>query len=421
MQSMGEYSKIIIIGTCDTKLDELLYFKERTEALNECGVSLVDVGRSPSRDDRINVTNSELLKRASISCHLDGLEKFKYIRIVIDCAIKYVRELHQAGLVRGIAGAGGSSGTSIAAAVMRDALPVGIPKLIVSTMASGNIRPYVDDTDITMMYSVVDIAGNNSILHRILTNAAGAVAGMATSITTVDSPTEDRSLHAKVVGVTMFGVTTPCVDKIQSYLKSKYGYEVIVFHATGTGGRSLERLVGEKKIDAVIDLTTTEIADKIVGGVLSAGPERLSASAKAGIPQIISVGATDMVNFGPMNTVPERFNNRILYEHNPQMTLMRTTSQENKMIGTFMVHQLIQNISNPRTIRVILPTKGVSMLSTKGGPFYDPEAQEALYNVLKSGLHSSGIEVEEMDNTINDPEFAVFVADRLVSLIKSQG
>jgi uncharacterized protein (UPF0261 family) len=289
------------------------------------------------------------------------------------------------------------------------ALPVGIPKLIVSTLASGDTRPYVGAVDIAMMYSVVDIAGINRISERILTNAAAAIAGMARANEDFRASAEAKPL----IGATMFGVTTPCVTAARERLESR-GYEVLVFHATGTGGRSMEALVAAGFIAGVLDITTTELADELVGGVLSAGPDRLEIAGKLGVPQVVSLGALDMVNFGPMETVPEKFRGRNLYKHNPTVTLMRTTPEETAELG----HIIARKLSAAKgPVAVFIPLRGISMIATESGPFHDPEADRALIDNLKAGLRKE-VEVHELDMDINDPRFAQAMADRLDELVR---
>jgi uncharacterized protein (UPF0261 family) len=304
----------------------------------------------------------------------------------------------------GVIGLGGGGGTAMITAAMRE-LPVGVPKLMVSTMASGNTTPYVDVKDVTMMYSVVDIAGINPISSRILANAAGAISGMLESLGPV---TAGRPL----IAATMFGVTTPCVTAARQHLE-KSGYDVVVFHATGTGGRAMEGLIADGYFTAVLDVTTTEWADEIVGGVLSAGPERLAAAAKAGVPQVVSVGALDMVNFGPMETVPDRFKTRKLYRHNPSVTLMRTTADECRAIAARIVEKL--NGSTGR-VTLMIPRRGVSMLDAPGQPFHDPDADRALFEGLRNGAKSH-VTVREIDAHINDPVFAEALATELIASI----
>lgn len=309
---------------------------------------------------------------------------------------------------------------------MRNALPVGFPKLMVSTMASGDVKPYVEETDVTMMYSVVDIAGRNWILEGILRNAACAIFGMAggyyESLLKSQSHREGGnggSRGKKRVGITMFGVTTPGVDRIRAHLEDVYGFEVYVFHATGAGGKAMERLIREGQLDAVVDLTTSEVVDEVMGGVLSAGPERLVAAARAGIPQVVSVGACDMVNFGPRNTIPERYEGRLIYEHNPTVTLVRPNAEETVAVAKFIAEKLRSCAVKPELIRLVLPTGGISMIDTPGQPFYDPEVDEVLFLTLEKELDGTGISILRDPRAINDPEFAVSVADMLGDLVKS--
>lgn len=309
---------------------------------------------------------------------------------------------------------------------MRNALPVGFPKLMVSTMASGDVKPYVEETDVTMMYSVVDIAGRNWILEGILRNAACAIFGMAggyyESLLKSQSHREGGnggSRGKKRVGITMFGVTTPGVDRIRAHLEDVYGFEVYVFHATGAGGKAMERLIREGQLDAVVDLTTSEVVDEVMGGVLSAGPERLVAAARAGIPQVVSVGACDMVNFGPRNTIPERYEGRLIYEHNPTVTLVRPNAEETVEVARFIAEKLRTCAVKPELIRLVLPTGGISMIDTPGQPFYDPGVDEVLFSTLEKELEESGISIVRDPRAINDPEFAVRVADMLGDLVKS--
>jgi uncharacterized protein (UPF0261 family) len=291
------------------------------------------------------------------------------------------------------------------------ALPIGVPKLMVSTLASGDTRPYVGAVDVSMMYSVVDIAGINRISERILTNAAAAIAGMARAYAGFQLSPGVKLL----VGATMFGVTTPCVTEARKYLEER-GYEVLVFHATGTGGRSMEVLVNGGFLAGVLDVTTTELADELVGGVLSAGPDRLEAAGNHGLPQVVSLGALDMVNFGPMDTVPEKFKNRKLYKHNPTVTLMRTTPEECAELGRIIARKL-NKAKGP--VALFIPLRGVSMIATQGGAFYDPAADRALIDNLKAELQSH-VEVHELDVDINDPRFARAMASRLDEFVRAQ-
>ncbi|KAL1976973.1 hypothetical protein VTN31DRAFT_3255 [Thermomyces dupontii] len=426
--------KIVLLGTCDTKLEETLFLREQIVKPGTANVLLLDVGRTPVQHDLIDVSSTELVaaerEEQGTAISLTSLSRADYIKHMIRCATSYVAKLFQEGQIHGIAAAGGSCGTSLATAVMRDALPVGFPKVMVSTMASGDVKPYIEETDIMLMYSVVDVAGANSILKQILTNAAGAILGAATAYYRAQSVREEPNdsqaggerRQVTRVGVTMFGVTTPCVDAIRSYLESQPGFEVYVFHATGSGGKAMERLIREKQLDAVLDITTTEVADELVGGVLSAGPDRLAAAAQMGIPQVISVGACDMVNFGPRHSVPSHFagpeHGRLLYEHNPVVTLMRTTPDECARIAEFIASQLRKYAVRPDLIHVLLPLGGISMISTPSKPFYDPAADAALFDGLENRLAGSGIEVTRDDREINDPGFAILAAKFLLDLLK---
>ncbi|HHY91968.1 MAG TPA: UPF0261 family protein, partial [Firmicutes bacterium] len=308
----------------------------------------------------------------------------------------------------GIISMGGSAGTTIGTAAMQ-ALPVGLPKVMVSTLASGDTRPYVGTKDITMMYSVVDISGLNRLSRRILGNAARAVAGM------VQAEAEEAATDKPIITATMFGVTTPCVTAAREYLESR-GYEVLVFHATGSGGRAMEGLIEDGFVSGVLDITTTEWCDELVGGVLTAGPHRLEAAGKKGIPQVVSVGALDMVNFGPPDTVPEKFKGRRFYQHNPTVTLMRTTVEENAELGRIIAEKL--NAATGPTV-VVLPLKGVSMIDAEGKAFWDPEADAALFDALRDNLRPD-IRLVELDAHINDPEFALTLARILEELLEAR-
>jgi len=313
-------------------------------------------------------------------------------------------QLHRAGKIAGLIGMGGTAGTTIGTSAMR-ALPIGVPKVIVSTVASGDTRPYVGEKDITMMYSVVDIAGLNRISARILTNAAGAIAGM---VVAAPPMREERPL----IAASMFGNTTACVDRARGTLESK-GYEVLVFHATGAGGQTMESLIADGYFAGVLDLTTTEWADELCGGVFAAGPHRLEAAARAGVPQIVAPGCLDMANFGGPETVPEKYRGRRLYEWNPTVTLMRTTPAENITLGAMIAEKV--NLSTA-PVTVLLPLRGVSQLDSPGGEFWWPEADTALYDAIRAKLRPD-IPVVELDLNINDPAFADTATDLLLGYI----
>jgi uncharacterized protein (UPF0261 family) len=272
----------------------------------------------------------------------------------------------------GIVSAGGSGGTSLATPAMR-ALPIGVPKVMVSTMASGDTRPYVGPSDICMMYSVTDVQGINRISEKVLANAAHALAGM------ISHPAPAETATRPALGLTMFGVTTPCVQAVTKRLSEQY--DCLVFHATGVGGQSLEKLADSGLLEGVIDVSTTEVADEIVGGVLSAGPQRMDVFARHALPYVGSCGALDMVNFGAWDSVPERFRGRRLYKHNPTVTLMRTTADECRLIGAFIARKL-NAMTGP--VRFLIPEGGVSAIDKPGGPFADPEADRALFETVTS-------------------------------------
>ncbi|GFF84097.1 UPF0261 protein SACE_5696 [Aspergillus udagawae] len=419
---MATKPTVVLIGTCDTKWDELCFTQSQLLTHNTCAVLIMDVGRTPSLHSSIAIKHPDL---TSCDTKISDLPRPEYIHRMTTHAITALTTLHRTGSIHAVLGIGGSCGTALATAAMRAAVPVGFPKLMVSTMASGDVAPYVEETDLTLMYSVVDVAGTNRILNRILTNAAAAVAGMAVSYASQAQAQSmqqaDRKDGKTRIAITMFGVTTPAVNTIRERLQQTLDCEVYVFHATGAGGKAMERLIREGQLDAVVDLTTTEVPDEVVGGVLSAGPRRLIAAAEAGLPQIISVGACDMVNFGPRETVPARFRDsqRLLYEHNPTVTLMRTTPEECERIARFMAEKLKAHVAHPERVRVILPAAGISMLDTPSQPFHDREADEALFSTLEHELDGTGIAVLSDKREINDPEFAISVADSLADLLRS--
>jgi uncharacterized protein (UPF0261 family) len=305
------------------------------------------------------------------------------------------------GRIHGVVSLGGGGGTAIATAAMR-ALPVGFPKLMVSTLASGNTAPYVGTTDITMMPAVVDVQGLNRISRTILARAAGAISGMVEADVAVGA-------EKPLVVASMFGNTTKCIETAAALLEQA-GYEVLVFHATGTGGRALEALVASGLVAGVLDVTTTELADELVGGVLSAGPERLDAAARHGVPAVVAPGCLDMVNFGERQTVPARFAGRNFYVHNPQVTLMRTTPEECTALGRLVAAKL--NASRG-PVTVLIPRRGISVISAAGGPFHDAEADTALFAALDAGLRPD-IPRVSLDCDINDPAFARACVDALL-------
>ena len=392
-----------IVGTLDTKGMEFQFIKEQIEAsgTSTCVVNTGIIGEPHLEPD---VSAAEVAEAAGTSLQAlqDGGDRGVAVAAMAEGAAKIIAQLQSDGKIDGVISLGGSAGTTIGTTAMR-AVPVGVPKIMVSTLASGDTSPYVDTKDVSMMYSVVDIAGINSLSRQILANAAGAIVGMVNA----EVPAaEDKPL----IGATMFGVTTPCVTKARELLEDA-GYEVLVFHATGAGGRAMEDLVKGGFIVGVLDVTTTELADELVGGVLSAGPDRLEAAGDLGVPQVVAPGALDMVNFGPPDTVPEQFKDRTFYQHNPTVTLMRTTVEENAELGKIMGQKLSQ-AKGPTT--VIIPKRGVSAIDQEGQPFYSAEAEAAWIENLKANL-GDNVTLIEIDNHINDDAFATKLVETLLS------
>jgi uncharacterized protein (UPF0261 family) len=393
---------VVLVGTLDTKGLEYEYLRG---LLRDQGVDviLVDAGVVGAPLAEADIPHEEVARAAGadVRALADVGDRGAAVETMARGAEAIVRRLHDEGRVDGILALGGSGGTAIATQAMR-ALPVGVPKLMVSTMASGDTRPYVGAVDVGMVYSVVDIAGINAVSERILANAAAAVAGMARA-----QPLA-RAGGKPLVGATMFGVTTPGVTAARERLE-QHGYEVLVFHATGTGGQSMEALMRDGFITASLDMTTTELADDLVGGVLSAGPDRLETAGALGLPQVVSLGALDMVNFGPVETVPPAFRDRLLYKHNPTVTLMRTTPDECAELGRRIARKL-NAARGP--VSLFVPLRGVSLIATEGQVFHDPVADEALFGALREQL-DPGVDVHELDLDVNDPEFAAAMADTL--------
>lgn len=330
-------------------------------------------------------------------------------------AAETIVRLHAQGRLHGVLAIGGSGGTSIATRAMR-ALPLGVPKLMVSSMAAGDVSPYVGSADLAMMYSIVDIAGVNRVSAPILANAADAIAGMAKGYAA--APRAERSVDLvgggkPLVATTMAGVTTPGVDAARERL-TELGYEVLVFHVSGSGGRSLEMLAGQGLFAGVLDLTLSELADDLVGGILTAGPDRLRAAGRKGVPQVVSLGALDMVKFGPLDSLPERFRDRRVRVHNPSITVIRTTVEECEELGRRVAAKL-REATGPTA--VYIPRRGLSTLGGPGGPYREPATDEALFAALRGSLRGSGVDVVELDTHINDPAFGRVTAERLHSMI----
>lgn len=398
---------VAIIGTCDTKLEALVCLRRYIEA-SKCTAMLIDISTSntPLHSSLVDVSRADVLGAMDISLIRSSAAA---LAMMTTALTRTLASLHAKSSIAGVIGAGGSRNTSVCTTAFREALPIGFPKLMVSTMASGDVSHYVGETDITMMHSVVDVAGMNPILEAVLGNAASAIAGMASRAAI---PGGDISSSKRpTVAITMFGVTTPCVQTATTLLE-ELGYEVVVFHATGAGGRAMERLIAEKRFVGVLDLTTTELADELVGGVLTAGPHRLEAASKAGIPQVVSLGALDMVNFGPRSSVPPMFRDRLLYEHNPAVTVMRTTKEECSRLGGILASKL--SLGDVEKAKVVLPLRGLSLIDTIGGPFFDSETDMTLFDVVRREVRC---EVIEVDSDINDPMFARAAVDALQGML----
>lgn len=397
---------VALIGTFDSKGIEYAYVKKIIEDLG-LKTYTIHMGVFPPLFTP-DVSNTEVAKAAGEDINALAAKKDRAwaTEVLSKGMEKLVPELYRQGKFDGILALGGSGGTSLATPAMR-ALPIGVPKVMVSTVASGNTSQYVGTSDIIMMPSVVDVSGLNSISTKIFANAAFAITGMVKF--------ENKAVIEKkpLVAATMFGVTTPCVTFAREYLEAR-GYEVLTFHATGTGGRSMEDLVNAGFIEGVLDITTTEWADEIVGGVLNAGPNRLDAAAKMGVPQVVSVGALDMVNFGPIDTIPKQFEGRNFYKHNPTVTLMRTTVAENIKLGKKIAEKL--NQATGYTV-LMLPLKGVSMIDAPGQAFYGKEEDEKLFNELRHDINPKVVRLEEYELHINDKEFAEKAAQNLIDLM----
>jgi uncharacterized protein (UPF0261 family) len=400
---------ILLIGTFDTKGAEYAYVRDLILARGH-GVLTLNAGVTgePTFTPDISAAQVAEAGGGNLAELRRQADRGAALEVMQAGASKLAAQLHAEGKFDGVLGLGGSGGTAIATAAMRE-LPVGLPKVMVSTVASGDVQPYIGVKDIAIMYSVVDIAGLNRLSRRILANAAGMVCGaVEQEIGSEEAGTRDKPL----ITATMFGVTTPCVNAVREKLEEA-GYEVLVFHATGSGGRSMESLIEAGFVAGVADITTTEWCDELVGGVLSAGPTRLEAAAKAGLPQVVSCGALDMVNFWAADTVPPRFKQRTLYKHNANVTLMRTTAQECAELGRIIASKL-NRATGPTAL--FIPLKGVSAIDQEGQPFYLPEADAALFESLRRNVRPP-VELVELDLHINDPAFAAAMAERLVGML----
>jgi uncharacterized protein (UPF0261 family) len=399
-------SAVYAIATMDTKGEEIAYVAQHLQAAGST-VTTVDVGTQDSPTISPDVTRDQVLSGKKLPRSEDRAE---CVTAMSDALVEFLVAEHAAGRVAGVIGIGGGGGTALITAAMR-ALPIGLPKLMVSTMASGDVAPYVDCSDITMVYSVVDVAGINQVSARVLGNAAHAMAGMvAHEVTT-------SSVAKPTIAMTMFGVTTPCVTAVREKLEAQ-GYDCLVFHATGSGGRAMEKLVASGLIQGVLDITTTEVADEVVGGILSAGPQRFDAIFDAKIPCVMSVGALDMVNFGGKETVPPKFQGRLLHVHNAQVTLMRTTPDENREFARWIAAK-VNTATTPVTI--LIPEAGVSMLDARDQAFHDPGADEALFQELEEQINQDDLRrIVRFPHHINDAEFVNALVEEFGRLVEQR-
>lgn len=414
-------TSVVLVGTLDTKGVEYGWLRER---LLRAGVEVVLVDTGIMDEPRVPADiPREAVARAAgteLSDLRTAADRGAAVTTMARGAEATLLRLHAEGRLDGVLAIGGSGGTSIASRAMR-ALPLGVPKLMVSSMASGNVAPYVGSSDITMMYSVVDIAGINSVSAPVLTNAVAAITGMAKAFALSSSarassargPARLGAGGRPLIAASMAGVTTVGVDAARERL-TELGYEVLVFHVSGTGGRTLETLAGQGIFAGVLDLTLSELADELCGGVLSAGPDRLSAAGRAGIPQVVSLGALDMVKFGPLETLPEHARYRRVRVHNPSITVIRTTESECAELGRRVAAKL-RAATGPTA--VCLPLRGLSTLGAPGGPYHDRRADQALFSALREGLRGSAARLHDYDTHINDPAFGRAAADRLHDMI----
>lgn len=395
---MKKDAPIYVIGTLDTKGAESAFVAQCIEKAGGTAV-LVDVGTGepPTVPPGIPRDQVASYHPAGAEAVLSLRDRGQAVTAMGTALAAFLAEAHRAGKFAGAIGLGGTGGTALISAGLRD-LPVGFPKVLVSTVASGNTFPYVGTTDITMINSIVDIAGLNRVSAAILSSAAAAVLGMSRRATLPPSASVRGT-----AGLTMFGVTTPCVNAVRKSLEAD-GWECLVFHATGTGGQAMEKLARSGLLDLVVDLTTTEVADEVVGGVFPAGKERFDYLGEMDIPCVMSLGALDMVNFAAPETVPGQFKERLFHRHNANVTLMRTTAEENRLFARWMAAK-INRTRGPFVL--LIPEGGVSLLDAPGQPFFDPEADRALFDTLESSVQSGPHRrILRLPHPINAPEFA---------------
>jgi uncharacterized protein (UPF0261 family) len=398
---------VAVIGALDTKGEEFNFLKKQIES-HGVGALIIDVGVLANPLFKPDITAAEVAAAggADLEALRQAADRGKAVAAMCRGVAVIVERLFQEGRFNGVISMGGGAGTTVGTAAMR-VLPTGVPKLMLSTLAAGNVQTYVDIKDITMMPAITDIAGINRLSRQIIANAAGAIAGMVK----VNLP--PGSTQKPVIGATMFGVTTPGVMNCKQLLEAR-GYEVIVFHASGAGGRTLEDLTTGGIFRGILDITTHELMDELVGGIRTAGPDRLRAAGKTGTPQLVAPGAIDMVNFGPPDTVPTRFQGRLFYPHNPKTTLMRTTPEENAALGKIMAEKLNRAVG-PTTF--VMPLQGFSMIDRKGQPFFDPAADSAFFESLGKELESK-IRIVTINANINDRLFAEKAVALLLEMMK---
>jgi uncharacterized protein (UPF0261 family) len=398
---------VVTPGALDTKgADyEFLVRSIRSQGVNTLIVDFGVLGDPPFSPD---ITNAEVARAAGVelSSLRQSKDKTRAMRVMAEGLSRILLRLHEERRLDGVCGMGGSGGTAILGAGVRG-LPIGIPKLLISTVASGDVSAYVGSSDVTMMHSVVDVAGLNRISREIYTNAAAAIAGMVQAIRPASAGMRP------LVAASMFGNTTPCIERVRDTL-DRTGHEVLIFHATGNGGKTMQRLAAEGLLTGLLDLTTTELADEVCGGVFSAGPERVHIGEPCSIPLVLAPGCVDMCNFGPRGSVPPQYGSRLLYEWNANVTLMRTNVEENRRIGS-LIAETANRCSGPSA--VLLPLRGVSMLDSPGGMFWDAEADHACFDALRSRLNT-GIPLIEVDSNINDPVFADRATEAFLELSK---
>ncbi len=408
----AEAGTVVLVGTLDTKGPEYAFVRDRLRDAG-VGVVVVDVGVLGEPSFAPDVSAAEVSEAAGVA-----IADLRFTREGSDTravalatmergAVAVVDRLRSEGRCDGVMGLGGSGGSTVVSGVLRS-LPVGVPKLLVSTMASGNVRNFIGTSDVTLVYSVTDVQGLNRVSRRVLANAAAAMAGMVRGLSSAPAGEE-----TPLIALTMFGITTPCVQRVEHALEER-GFETIVFHAVGSGGQAMEAMVDAGLVDGVLDITTSELTDEHCGGVFSAGPDRLTAAGRMGIPQVVVPGALEVINFGPRDTVPARLDvpERTIVVHNPSVCAVRTNAQESAELGRILAEKV--NAATGPTA-VLLPLRGISKYEAPGGPYVDPEADAALFDAIRSTLRP-GILLREVDANINDPAFADAALETFLAL-----